>query len=253
MTDWLTDWLTDTFSQNRELLLDQRILGIATLPRRRPFEFGCGIGVYLMYVSRQTGAGEGGRGEGAGVPRHTPTSSYYYSFFLGQVWNLDHQLCLCNFWSNLYHNKCIVSALTSLKILGSAQMVWPQGETYIAPLTNHSTCSFWLDWEQVQTCSWMTQIFTLVLTCNVEYVRIWIQIIYSRHWLIYSWHLLIFKTPIKYSYWRSPIGQFDWLKNINRNPPSVPNSHMGTNFHKFFTEKWFGIGRNGLHRCVGVR
>ena len=33
MTDWLTDWLNDAFSQNLELLLDQRILRIATVPR----------------------------------------------------------------------------------------------------------------------------------------------------------------------------------------------------------------------------
>ena len=58
LTDWLTDWLTYTFSQNRELLLDERILRIATsycstnefsesrlsywvcLWRRRPFDVG---------------------------------------------------------------------------------------------------------------------------------------------------------------------------------------------------------------------
>ena len=45
---------------------------------------------------------------------------------------------------------------------------------------------------------------------------------------------------------------YNFAGYINRNPPSVPII-MGTNFHKFSTEKWFEIGRNGLHGCVGVR
>ena len=67
--DWLTDWLIDAFSQNRELLLDERILGIATMPRRVT-GCACGIGVPLMYVSHRTGAGWGGEGE-AGTERGT--------------------------------------------------------------------------------------------------------------------------------------------------------------------------------------
>ena len=49
--------MNDAFSQNRELLLDERILGIATAPRRVT---GCACGgVPLMYVSRRTGTGLG--------------------------------------------------------------------------------------------------------------------------------------------------------------------------------------------------
>ena len=66
--------MTNAFSQNRELLLDERILGIATLPRRRRclFECGCGVGIPLMYVSCRMGR----EGAGGGGPTAHPDNIY---------------------------------------------------------------------------------------------------------------------------------------------------------------------------------
>ena len=56
--------MNDAFSPNRELLLDERIIGIATVPHRVT-GCACGVGVPLMYVSRRTGTGLERGGNGA--------------------------------------------------------------------------------------------------------------------------------------------------------------------------------------------
>ena len=68
LTDCLTDWLNDAFSQNRELLLDERILGIATVPRRVT-GCACGVGVPLMWCKSSDGGGIGAETGEAGTER----------------------------------------------------------------------------------------------------------------------------------------------------------------------------------------
>ena len=75
-------------------------------------------------------------------------------------------------------------------------------------------------------------------TINVKYVRIWLQIIYSRHRLIYSWHLLIFKTPI----------------NIRNGAISLVNStNWNQNYYSKHQSENFRLGQHQASNYLFIR
>ena len=138
MTDCLTDWLNDAFSQNLELLLDKRILGIVTVLRRVT---GCACGsVSLMYVSRQilgTGLGRGRGRARRGTEQGQREGSYYWIGCMAHPRHLVNYIkCINNYI--LYEIKP-----TGLACRFATQQVGTAEAWMAATLTSHYIVPWW--------------------------------------------------------------------------------------------------------------